>query len=67
MGHYAIFANLLDMSGIAVPSGMTHSDLPFGVTMLAQAGGETWLLPLAAACHKATGLPPGACRAPDGR
>ncbi|MDR2077259.1 MAG: allophanate hydrolase [Desulfovibrio sp.] len=62
LGYYTNYVNLLDLSAIAVPSGFTRDNLPFGVTMLAGAFGEKRLLPLAEAYHKTANLPFGACR-----
>jgi allophanate hydrolase len=59
LGWYTNFVNLLDMAGVAVPSGFTPRRLPFGVTMLVRALGERWLLPLAKEFHDAAGLPMG--------
>jgi allophanate hydrolase len=36
-GVYTNFVNLLDMSALAVPSGLTSAGLPFGITFIAEA------------------------------
>ncbi len=47
LGTYTNFVNLLDLSGLAVPSGQRENGLPFGVTYLAPAFQEARLLELA--------------------
>ena len=47
LGTYTNFANLLDLSAIAVPASFTHSHLPFGVTFITKAFGEAALLSFA--------------------
>jgi allophanate hydrolase len=47
LGIYTNFVNLLDLSGIALPSGLRRDGLPFGITLLAPAFGDRKLLHLA--------------------
>ena len=57
LGHYANFANLLDLAGVAVPTGfMSHAmaGMPWGVTLVAPAGQDFPLLTLAARLHART-------------
>ena len=48
LGMFTNFANLLDLCAIAVPAGETPDGLPFGVTLMAAAGGDHALLDTAA-------------------
>ena len=48
LGTFTNFANLLDLCAIAVPAGETRDRLPFGVTLMAAAGGDHALLDTAA-------------------
>ncbi|GAB4069968.1 allophanate hydrolase [Ancylobacter sonchi] len=64
LGIYTNFVNLLDMCGIAVPSGMRPDGAPVGVTLLAGAGRDAQLAAIAAAFHAATDLPMGATGLP---
>ncbi len=47
LGYYTNFVNLLDLCGVAVPAGFTHSGLPFGVTAIGPAFSEPNVLRLA--------------------
>jgi len=60
LGTYTNFANLLDLSAIAVPAGRLSSGLPFGVSLFAPAFHEPLLAALGHAFHRATGLMLGA-------
>jgi allophanate hydrolase len=60
LGHYTNFVNLLDLSAIAVPSGLQPDGLPFGITLIAPAFRESILLSIAARMHAASGLMMGA-------
>lgn len=52
LGTYTNFVNLLDLCAVAVPAGaIASTGLPFGVTLIAPAGGETRLLELGARFH----------------
>ena len=60
LGTYTNFVNLLDMCGIAVPSGTRSDGLPASVTLLAPAGRDALAATLARQLHAATGLRLGA-------
>ena len=60
LGYYTNFVNLLDLSGIAVPSAITEEGLPFGVTLIAPAFRDRWLGGVGGVLHRAAGLPLGA-------
>lgn len=60
LGTYTNFVNLLDLCGIAVPSGTRSDGLPASVTLLAPAGRDAVTATLGAALHGATGLTLGA-------
>jgi allophanate hydrolase len=47
LGRYTNFMNLLDLCGLAVPSGFRSDQIPFGVTFFAQAWAERLLFELA--------------------
>lgn len=48
LGIYTNFVNLLGLSAIAVPGGLTENGLPFGITFIAPGGYDEALLKLAA-------------------
>ncbi len=60
LGTYTNFVNLLDMSGIAVPSGTRADGRPASVTLLGVAGRDALAATLAAELHAASGLTLGA-------
>ena len=60
LGTYTNFVNLLDMCGIAIPTGTRTDGLPASVTLLARAGCDGLTATLARDLHKASGLPLGA-------
>jgi allophanate hydrolase len=60
LGLYSTFANLLDLAGVAVPSGLRSDGLPSGVTFLGPWGRDAGLLALASAFHRKVGGPLGA-------
>jgi allophanate hydrolase len=62
LGTYTNFVNLLDLCGLAVPASMRADGTPFGVTLLAQAGGDAALAAIGREFHRATGLPLGALK-----
>jgi allophanate hydrolase len=64
LGRYTNFVNLLDLAGIAVPSGFTDAGLPFGVTLLGPAFSDARLGRLADRLQQAAGLPLGATQVP---
>ncbi len=47
LGTYTNFVNLLDMCGIALPSGLRQDGLPFGITLLSPAHADQAVLDLA--------------------
>jgi allophanate hydrolase len=67
LGAYTNFVNLMGMCGVAVPSGFRADGMPQGVTILAEGFAEARAASIAAAFHRATGLPLGAtgARYPD--
>ncbi|WP_421913056.1 allophanate hydrolase [Mesorhizobium sp.] len=60
LGTYTNFVNLLDMCGIAVPTGTRGDGLPMSVTLLAMAGKDWLTSALARDIHAASGLTLGA-------
>ncbi|NTF09065.1 allophanate hydrolase [Agrobacterium rubi] len=60
LGTYTNFVNLLDMCGIAVPTGKREDGLPASVTLLAPSGKDGLTATLARALHQASGLSLGA-------
>ena len=60
LGTYTNFVNLMDLCGIAVPSGSRADGLPLGITVLAEAFAEARAAAIADAFHRATGLTLGA-------
>ena len=63
LGYYTNFANLLDLSAIAVPAGFQKDGLPAGITLVAPAWHDAFIAGIAAAFHRATALPLGATQA----
>ena len=59
-GTYTNFVNLLDLCGIAVPTGQRSDGLPMSVTLLARAGADHLTTALARDIQAATGHPLGA-------
>jgi allophanate hydrolase len=64
LGRTNNFANLFDLAAVAVPAGLRDDGLPAGVTLFAPAFAEPWLVPLAGALHRASGVPWGATGVP---
>jgi allophanate hydrolase len=60
LGTYTNFVNLLDMCGIAVPTGTRGDGLPASVTLLAPFGRDDLAASLARDLHRASGLSLGA-------
>ncbi|BCG92732.1 allophanate hydrolase [Mesorhizobium sp. 131-2-1] len=60
LGTYTNFVNLLDMCGIAVPTGTRADGLPMSVTVLASAGRDGLVAATARDLHAASGLALGA-------
>ncbi|WP_445679955.1 allophanate hydrolase [Radicibacter daui] len=67
LGYYTNFVNLLDYAAIAVPTGHMRGGAGFGVTFIAPAFTDPWLLSLADALHRQAGLPAGATDRPLAR
>lgn len=65
LGTYTNFVNLLDMCGIAVPTGKRPDGLPASVTLLAPSGKDGLTATVARALHGASGLPLGATVRPE--
>lgn len=59
LGTYTNFVNLLDLCGIAVPTGRRSDGRPMSVTLLATAGRDGLTASLAAALHRDSGVLPG--------
>jgi allophanate hydrolase len=64
LGHYTNFVNMMDLSAFAVPAGIMVNGLPFGVTLVGQAGYDRALTTVGDRLHRAavtksgaTGLP----------
>ena len=53
LGRYTNFVNLLDLAAVAVPAGLGESGLPVGVTLLAPAHADRFLLSVSAHLHGA--------------
>jgi allophanate hydrolase len=60
LGHYTNFANLLDLSALAVPNGFQSNGLPAGVSLMAPAFHDPLLAAVGAAFQARAGLPLGA-------
>lgn len=58
-GYYTNFMNLLDLCGIAVPSGFFTNDLPFGITLIAPRFNDVRLLNYARQWEQYVQLPVG--------
>jgi allophanate hydrolase len=67
LGTYTNFTNLLDLAGIAVPSGAYANGIPTGITLLGPAFSDARLASLAQRYHQATGLSLGATGLPQPR
>ncbi|MCG7894600.1 MAG: allophanate hydrolase [Candidatus Thiodiazotropha taylori] len=52
LGYYTNFMNLLDLASVAVPTQMTASGLPFGVTLVGDAFTDRALLSIAKRIHR---------------
>jgi allophanate hydrolase len=55
LGRYVNFVNLLDLAGVAVPSGFRPDGLPTGITLLGPWGSDARLAALGEAYHRAVG------------
>jgi allophanate hydrolase len=60
LGYYTNFTNLLDMAGIAIPSGFRPNGLPVGITLVGPAWSDARLASFADALQRAAGLTLGA-------
>ena len=60
LGVYTNFVNLLDYAALSVPSALRPDGLPFGITLIGQAGSDWQLAELGQRYHHATGLTQGA-------
>lgn len=65
LGTYTNFVNLLDLCGLALPSGMRRDGIPFGITLLAPAGRDALLASIGRVFHADTGLAMGATATPQ--
>jgi allophanate hydrolase len=54
LGYYTNFMNLLDLAGVAVPTGFRTDGLPFGVTLVGRCGTDSSLLEWAGRLHRAS-------------
>jgi allophanate hydrolase len=54
LGYYTNFMNLLDLAGVAVPTGFRTDGLPFGVTLVGRRGTDAALLEWAGRLHRAS-------------
>ncbi|MCG8083825.1 MAG: allophanate hydrolase [Candidatus Thiodiazotropha taylori] len=52
LGYYTNFMNLLDLASVAVPTQMTASGLPFGITLVGDAFTDRALLSIAKRIHR---------------
>ena len=60
LGTYTNFVNLLDLSAIAIPSGLRGDGLPSSVTLIGPSGADGLIAGVAATIHAASGAPMGA-------
>jgi allophanate hydrolase len=54
LGYYTNFMNLLDLAGVAVPTGFRTDGLPFGVTLVGRRGTDASLLAWGGRLHRAS-------------
>jgi allophanate hydrolase len=54
LGYYTNFMNLMDLAGVAVPTGFRTDGLPFGVTLVGRCGVDASLLEWAGRLHRAS-------------
>lgn len=64
LGRYTTFANLLDLTVVAVPAGIGRDGLPVGVSLIAPAGQDARLAEIADRLHCAANLTLGATGKP---
>jgi allophanate hydrolase len=63
LGSYTNYANLMELCGVAVPSGFRSDGLPLGITIIGPAFQEARAASIAAAFHASIDLPLGATSA----
>ncbi|WP_278378731.1 allophanate hydrolase [Stutzerimonas kunmingensis] len=56
LGYYTNFMNMLDYAAVAVPAGVMENELPWGVTLFGRVFTDQYLLSLADALQRRTGL-----------
>lgn len=56
LGYYTNFMNMLDYAAVAVPAGVMQNGLPWGVTLFGRVFTDQYLLSLADALQRQTGL-----------
>ncbi len=66
LGHYTNFANLLDLTAVALPAGFRPNGLPFGVSLIGPAQTEMALLSAADRLHRFLGKTLGGLKTPLG-
>lgn len=64
LGWYTNFMNMLDYAAVAVPAGFMQTGLPWGVTLFGRVFTDQYLLSLADALQRYTGLPLAGGRTP---
>ncbi|WP_144630949.1 allophanate hydrolase [Bordetella genomosp. 13] len=64
LGHYTNFANLADLSALAVPAGLREDGLPVGITLIGMAWQDAALAEFGRVWQARLGLPLGATGAP---
>jgi allophanate hydrolase len=60
VGYYTYGVGPLDLCALALPAALRPDGLPFGVSLVGQAGSDGWLRSLGRRFEAATALPPGA-------
>ncbi|SDL97216.1 allophanate hydrolase [Pseudomonas indica] len=65
LGWYTNFMNMLDYAAVAVPAGFMQNGLPWGVTLFGRVFTDQYVLSLADALQRQTGLPLAGGRAPQ--
>ncbi len=56
LGYYTNFMNMLDYAAVATPAGMMQNGLPWGITLFGRAFTDQYLLSLADALQRHTGI-----------
>lgn len=57
LGYYTNFMNMLDYAAVAVPAGVMHNGLPWGVTLFGRVFTDQYLLSLADGLQRYHGMP----------